>query len=112
MESRKTSIAVEDRFKVVPFEEFCEIAHVGHSRGYEFLNSSDVTCAVSYEHPYTLARRFSTLDHLTGGRIGWNVVTGYLNSAAKGIGLARQHRASDVADQAAVSGLGSSFLRG
>src|SRR2546429_2231799 len=49
-----------------------------------------VTCAVSYEHPYTLARRFSTLDHLTGGRIGWNIVTGYLNSAAKGIGLARQ----------------------
>jgi hypothetical protein len=49
-----------------------------------------VTCAVSYEHPYMLARRFSTLDHLTGGRIGWNVVTGYLNSAAKGIGLARQ----------------------
>jgi alkanesulfonate monooxygenase SsuD/methylene tetrahydromethanopterin reductase-like flavin-dependent oxidoreductase (luciferase family) len=42
------------------------------------------------EHPYMLARRFSTLDHLTGGRIGWNVVTGYLNSAAKGIGLARQ----------------------
>src|SRR5258706_676830 len=28
-----------------------------------------VTCAVSYEHPYTLARRFSTLDHPTGGRI-------------------------------------------
>src|SRR5206468_5934655 len=49
-----------------------------------------VTCAVSYEHPYSLARRFSTLDHLTGGRIGWNVVTGYLNSAAKSIGLARQ----------------------
>jgi hypothetical protein len=42
VESRKTSIAVEDRFKVVPFEEFCEIAHVGHSRGYEFLNSGDV----------------------------------------------------------------------
>jgi FMN-dependent oxidoreductase (nitrilotriacetate monooxygenase family) len=49
-----------------------------------------VTCAVSYEHPYTLARRFSTLDHLTGGRIGWNIVTGYLNSAAKAVGLARQ----------------------
>src|SRR5258708_186335 len=32
-----------------------------------------VTCAVSYEHPYTLARRFSTLDHLTGGRIGLNL---------------------------------------
>jgi FMN-dependent oxidoreductase (nitrilotriacetate monooxygenase family) len=49
-----------------------------------------VTCAVSYEHPYTLARRFSTLDHLTQGRIGWNIVTGYLNSAAKGMGLPRQ----------------------
>ena len=42
MESRRTSIAVESRFKVVPFEEFCEIAHVGHSRGYEFLNLGDV----------------------------------------------------------------------
>ena len=42
VESRKTNIAVEDRFKVVPFEEFCEIAHVGHSRGYEFLNSGDI----------------------------------------------------------------------
>ena len=42
MESRKTNIAVEDRFKVVPFEEFCDIAHVGYSRGYEFLNSGDI----------------------------------------------------------------------
>jgi FMN-dependent oxidoreductase (nitrilotriacetate monooxygenase family) len=49
-----------------------------------------VTCSVSYEHPFMLARRFSTLDHLTGGRIGWNIVTGYLDSAAKGIGLPRQ----------------------
>src|SRR3984893_3482130 len=49
-----------------------------------------VTCAAIERDPYMLARRFSTLDHLTGGRIGWNVVTGYLNSAAKGIGLARQ----------------------
>jgi alkanesulfonate monooxygenase SsuD/methylene tetrahydromethanopterin reductase-like flavin-dependent oxidoreductase (luciferase family) len=37
-----------------------------------------------------LARRFSTLDHLTGGRIGWNIVTAYLDSAAKDIGLPRQ----------------------
>ncbi|MGH7052871.1 MAG: LLM class flavin-dependent oxidoreductase [Stellaceae bacterium] len=49
-----------------------------------------VTCAVSYEHPYMLARRFSTLDHLTQGRIGWNIVTGYLNSAARATGMARQ----------------------
>ncbi|MBV8458867.1 MAG: LLM class flavin-dependent oxidoreductase, partial [Acetobacteraceae bacterium] len=40
-----------------------------------------VTCTLSYEHPYPFARRMSTLDHLTNGRIGWNIVTGYLNSA-------------------------------
>ncbi len=49
-----------------------------------------VTCALSYEHPYPFARRMSTLDHLTKGRIGWNIVTGYLESAARGMGLPRQ----------------------
>ncbi|HEX2888080.1 LLM class flavin-dependent oxidoreductase [Vineibacter terrae] len=47
-----------------------------------------VTCALSYEHPYPFARRMSTLDHLTNGRIGWNIVTGYLESAARGMGMA------------------------
>ncbi len=45
-----------------------------------------VTANLSYEPPYVFARRLSTLDHLTGGRIGWNVVTGYLDSAARGVG--------------------------
>lgn len=49
-----------------------------------------VTCALTYEHPYTFARRLSTLDHLTHGRIGWNIVTGYLDSAARNLGLPRQ----------------------
>jgi len=49
-----------------------------------------VTCTLSYEPPYPLARRMTTLDHLTKGRIGWNIVTGYLNSAATGMGLAEQ----------------------
>src|SRR5258705_9497536 len=34
----------------------------------------------------------STLDHLTKGRAGWNIVTGYLNSAATGMGLTVQPR--------------------
>ncbi len=42
------------------------------------------------EPPYVFARRLSTLDHLTGGRVGWNIVTGYLESAARAIGLAQQ----------------------
>ena len=49
-----------------------------------------VTCTLSYEPPYTFARRMSTLDHLTDGRIGWNIVTGYLNSAALGMGQSAQ----------------------
>jgi long-chain alkane monooxygenase len=49
-----------------------------------------VTVNLSYEPPYLLARRFSTLDHLTGGRIGWNIVTGYLDSAARAMGLTEQ----------------------
>ncbi|MGC2414976.1 MAG: LLM class flavin-dependent oxidoreductase [Stellaceae bacterium] len=49
-----------------------------------------VTCTLSYEPPYPLARRMSTLDHLTKGRIGWNIVTGYLDSAAAGMGLCVQ----------------------
>ena len=49
-----------------------------------------VTVNLSYEQPYLLARRFSTLDHLTRGRIGWNIVTGYLDSAARAMGLPAQ----------------------
>ncbi|MGE0700377.1 MAG: LLM class flavin-dependent oxidoreductase [Hyphomicrobiaceae bacterium] len=49
-----------------------------------------VTCTLSFEPPYPFARRMSTLDHLTKGRIGWNIVTGYLDSAAKGMGEAAQ----------------------
>jgi FMN-dependent oxidoreductase (nitrilotriacetate monooxygenase family) len=35
-----------------------------------------VTATTTYEEPYLLARRLSSLDHLTGGRAIWNVVTG------------------------------------
>ncbi len=49
--------------------------------------SFGITSNLTFEHPYQLARRFSTLDHLTNGRIGWNIVTGYLDSGARGMGL-------------------------
>ena len=41
-------------------------------------------------NPVLLAEEAATLDHLTDGRAGWNIVTGYLNSAAKGVGLDNQ----------------------
>ena len=52
--------------------------------------SFGITASVTHEHPYTFARRMSTLDHLTKGRVGWNVVTSYLKSAALNMGLDEQ----------------------
>lgn len=56
------------------------MAHVTQHLGF------GLTVNLSYEHPYQLARRFGSLDHLTQGRIGWNIVTGYLDSAERLIG--------------------------
>lgn len=46
-----------------------------------------VTASTSYERPFLLARRFSTLDHFTKGRIGWNIVTSWNKSSALAMGL-------------------------
>ena len=59
-----------------------------------------VTCNLTYEQPFLFARRMSTLDHMTGGRIGWNIVTGYLDSAARAIGLQGQIAHDDRYDLA------------
>ncbi|MFS8116691.1 NtaA/DmoA family FMN-dependent monooxygenase, partial [Rhizobium jaguaris] len=45
-----------------------------------------ITASISFEHPYPFARRLATADHLTKGRVGWNIVTSYLESGAKNIG--------------------------
>ncbi|KAJ5163874.1 Nitrilotriacetate monooxygenase component A/pristinamycin IIA synthase subunit A [Penicillium coprophilum] len=49
-----------------------------------------VTASVTYEKPYALARRLSTVDHLSQGRLAWNIVTSYLDSAARNHGLNEQ----------------------
>jgi FMN-dependent oxidoreductase (nitrilotriacetate monooxygenase family) len=59
-----------------------------------------VTANLSYEPPYGFARRMSTLDHLTEGRIGWNIVTGYLDSAARAAGRPKQTAHDDRYDLA------------
>ncbi|MGH7879480.1 MAG: LLM class flavin-dependent oxidoreductase, partial [Candidatus Binataceae bacterium] len=69
-------VPVNDPLLVIP-----PMAHATRHLGF------GVTCTLSFEPPFPFARRMSTLDHLTGGRIGWNIVTGYLNSAARGVGL-------------------------
>lgn len=59
-----------------------------------------VTAGTAFEHPYPFARRMTTLDHLTNGRVGWNVVTGYLPSAARNMGQHDQLRHDDRYDHA------------
>lgn len=64
--------------------------------------SFGVTSSTSYEHPYPFARRFSTLDHLSKGRVAWNVVTSYLDSGARATGqpaLAPHDERYDFADE-------------
>jgi FMN-dependent oxidoreductase (nitrilotriacetate monooxygenase family) len=45
------------------------------------------TASTSYNEPYNLARRFASLDHLSGGRAGWNIVTTAGDVAARNFGL-------------------------
>jgi long-chain alkane monooxygenase len=61
-----------------------------------------ITASTSFEHPYTFARRIATADHHTKGRIGWNIVTSYLESGAKNVGeggLRRHDNRYDVASE-------------
>lgn len=39
-----------------------------------------VTLSTAFEHPYSMCRRLSSLDHLSGGRIAWNIVSSYSKS--------------------------------
>ncbi|KAK4688306.1 long-chain alkane monooxygenase, partial [Tremellales sp. Uapishka_1] len=63
-----------------PFMLVSAMAAVTKSLGF------GLTASTSYETPFALARRFSTLDHLTRGRVAWNIVTSYSASAARNMG--------------------------
>ena len=44
------------------------------------------TASTTYTEPFNLARQFASLDHISRGRIGWNIVTSWLASAARNYG--------------------------
>jgi long-chain alkane monooxygenase len=46
-----------------------------------------ITSSVLQDHPFSFARKISTLDHASKGRIGWNVVTSALRNSARNFGL-------------------------
>ena len=41
------------------------------------------TASTTYSEPYNLARQFASLDHMSGGRVGWNIVTSWAAGAAR-----------------------------
>ena len=45
------------------------------------------TVNTNYEHPYHVARRFTSLDHISGGRAGWNIVSSLSEHTAKNFGI-------------------------
>jgi FMN-dependent oxidoreductase (nitrilotriacetate monooxygenase family) len=48
------------------------------------------TCSTTYTEPYNLARQYASLDHMSQGRVGWNIVTSWLATAAANYGDAGQ----------------------
>ncbi|KAI0829544.1 Nitrilotriacetate monooxygenase component A/pristinamycin IIA synthase subunit A [Hypoxylon sp. FL0890] len=75
------------------------------------------TASTTYDQPYHIARRFASLDHLSGGRAGWNVVTTANPDSARNFGQEehkehgeRYARAREFYD--VVTGLWDSFADG
>jgi FMN-dependent oxidoreductase (nitrilotriacetate monooxygenase family) len=48
------------------------------------------TASTTYSEPFNLARQFASLDHISDGRVGWNIVTSWLAAAARNYGGAGQ----------------------
>ena len=48
------------------------------------------TCSTTYTEPFNLARQFASLDHMSGGRVGWNIVTTWLAAASANFSSAGQ----------------------
>lgn len=58
------------------------------------------TASTTYSEPFNLARQFASLDHISGGRIGWNIVTSWLASAARNFGGTAQMSHADRYERA------------
>ncbi|MBI2800196.1 MAG: LLM class flavin-dependent oxidoreductase [Gammaproteobacteria bacterium] len=72
-----TQFPVNDPMLLVP-----AMAAVTKHLGFGFTSSF-----IQY-HPFMFARLITTLDHLTKGRVAWNIVTSYLESTARSFGIA------------------------
>ena len=74
--SEGMQIPVNDPALLIP-----AMAHATENLGFAFTSS------VLQIHPFAFARQVSTLDHLSRGRVAWNIVTSYLPNAGASLGL-------------------------
>src|SRR6266704_4098454 len=75
--TQAAQVPVNDPMLLIP-----AMAYATEHLGFAFTSS------VLQYHPFTFARLISTLDHLTKGRVAWNIVTSYLESGARNFGRA------------------------
>ncbi|CDL80334.1 LLM class flavin-dependent oxidoreductase [Xenorhabdus cabanillasii] len=61
------------------------------------------TASTTYKHPFNIAREFASLDHISHGRAGWNLVTSSKSHAAKNFGFAKHPEHDERYRQAAES---------
>jgi len=73
--SQAAQIPVNDPVALIP-----AMAYATENLGFAWTSST------LQNHPFAFARTVSTLDHLTKGRLAWNVVTSYLESGARNFG--------------------------
>ncbi|HVT10260.1 MAG TPA: LLM class flavin-dependent oxidoreductase [Polyangia bacterium] len=59
------------------------------------------TVNTNFEHPYNVARMFASLDHVSGGRAGWNVVSSLSEATARNFGLERPFTHAERYERAA-----------
>jgi alkanesulfonate monooxygenase SsuD/methylene tetrahydromethanopterin reductase-like flavin-dependent oxidoreductase (luciferase family) len=89
--TQAAQIPVNDPVALIP-----AMAYATEHLGFAFTSS------VLQNHPFAFARTISTLDHLTNGRIAWNIVTSYLESTGRNfgrIGLPEHDERYAIADE-------------
>ncbi len=69
------------------------------------------TATTTYNEPYSIARRFATIDHISKGRVGWNLVTSQIEDEAGNFGLERHASHADRYDRARATLFGISSAR-
>ena len=103
--------ALKRSHTVTSFEPFTLLSFLAHATA---LIGLVATASTTFDEPYHVARRFASLDHLSRGRAGWNIVTTANPDAALNFGLdehvehdERYRRAREFYD--VVTGLWDSF---